>query len=247
MAVVISSDSLRALGSEQSYERGLAYANEGRVGTVSQHGRAVRATVAGREPYGVRLDLDEDEEALTGDCSCPMGAEGAFCKHCIAVAIVWSAHGPEYRIEGAVEPKGDYTEQARTLSRDDLVELVAGQAERHPGVAAELCARAGMLRDPDDSTVQSMRARIAEVLSDDGAANPDVYYEAEALCEELAFLVHTAASEAAVTLVEEAMRRWTVISVLENDMPEVRDLEVWLTDILHEARHLLSVRNGDAG
>lgn len=247
MAVVISPDSLRALGSDQSYERGLAYANDGRVGTVSQHGRTVRATVAGREPYGVRLDLDENDDALTGHCSCPMGAEGAFCKHCVAVAIVWSAHGPEYRIEAAVEPKGDYTEQARNLSRDDLVELVAGQAEQHPGVAAELCARAGILRDPDDSTVQSMRARIAEVLSDDEAADPEAYYEAEALVEELAFLVHTAASEAVVALVEETMRRWTVISVLGNDMPEVRDLEVWLTDILQEARHLLSVRNDVAG
>lgn len=241
MAVVISPDALRSLGSDQSYERGLKYANEGRVGTVSQQGQTVRATVAGREPYGVRLVLDGN--ALTGNCTCPMGAEGEFCKHCVALAIVWSAHGSEHRIEVPAEPEhADVEEAARTLSRDDLVDLVVGQAERSPGVAAELLARAGMMRDPDDSTVEATRARVAAVLSDEGAASWDVYYEVEALVEELAHLVHTACSDAVVSLVEEATDRWAAIGFLEHDVPETQDLEVWLTEILQEARHLVSVR-----
>lgn len=241
MAVAISPDSLRSLGSDTSYERGMKYANDGRVGTVSQQGATVRATVAGREPYGVRLVLDGD--ALAGHCSCPMGAEGEFCKHCVALAIVWSAQGPDHRVEVPEESmQNDPEEAALRLSRDDLVDLVVGQAARNPGVAADLFARAGMMAEADDATTSATHARIVEVLSPERADGPDVYFEVEALVEELAYLVRGACSDKVVALVEEAAGRWEAVSHLENEVPEIRDLEEWLGELVEEAHHLASAR-----
>jgi hypothetical protein len=36
-------------------------------------------------------------EGLGYTCSCRAGQEGDFCKHCVAVAIVWTARYPSRR------------------------------------------------------------------------------------------------------------------------------------------------------
>ena len=47
---------------------------------------AISATVYGSEPYEVVLSVEGHR--LDGECSCPYGQEGHFCKHCVAVALV---------------------------------------------------------------------------------------------------------------------------------------------------------------
>jgi uncharacterized Zn finger protein len=42
--------------------------------------------VRGSSTYEVNLSLDDDEPAY--DCSCPVGMDGRFCKHAVAVALV---------------------------------------------------------------------------------------------------------------------------------------------------------------
>jgi uncharacterized Zn finger protein len=72
------------LAGKRSYERGERY-----VDAVSglRGGRdGAAATVHGTEPYQVRLTWSA--AGLTGECSCPFGQEGEFCKHCVAVGLV---------------------------------------------------------------------------------------------------------------------------------------------------------------
>lgn len=78
------------LADEGSLHRGRDYFRRGRVQqlTVSSDG-TVRAVVEGEQLYRVVL------RDRTWDCSCPMGAGGAFCKHCVAVGLtVNSEQGP---------------------------------------------------------------------------------------------------------------------------------------------------------
>lgn len=75
---------LRALAGPKSYQRGTGYLDA--VADLRVVPGGVRAIVHGTEPYGVRL-LSEDGR-LTGTCDCPVGAEGAFCKHCVALGLV---------------------------------------------------------------------------------------------------------------------------------------------------------------
>ena len=70
-----------------SFERGEEYAATGRVRLSSLGERSAVATVAGTSDYRVALRLGRDDR-LEGACSCPIGAQGAFCKHCVAVALV---------------------------------------------------------------------------------------------------------------------------------------------------------------
>lgn len=73
-----------------TYQRGAAYALDGRVGEVSvaAQGSLVSASVlgSGRRRYEVLLSLADGAPASrwTGSCSCPVGS---MCKHCVAVVL----------------------------------------------------------------------------------------------------------------------------------------------------------------
>ena len=67
----------------RSFQRGLDYLHS--VDDLEVSETQITATVFGTHEYRVRLAFGD--EAITGDCTCPYGREGAFCKHCVAVAI----------------------------------------------------------------------------------------------------------------------------------------------------------------
>ena len=67
----------------RSFERGLDYLHS--VDDLAVTGTHITASVAGSHEYRVRLEFGEPP--VTGDCTCPYGREGAFCKHCVAVAM----------------------------------------------------------------------------------------------------------------------------------------------------------------
>jgi len=86
---VLTRQTLRQLAGGRSFERGEDYFASGRVGSLVEHAGKLTATVQGTDEYRVTLFADGD--TLASDCTCPMGAEGAFCKHCVAVGLAWLA------------------------------------------------------------------------------------------------------------------------------------------------------------
>src|SRR5207247_1715606 len=81
----------------------------------------VRATVIGAAPYRVGLRRDRSG-ALTGSCTCPVGEEGAFCKHCVAVGLA---------VAGDAGPtRDDVRAYVSSRTHAELVELVVGALER---------------------------------------------------------------------------------------------------------------------
>jgi uncharacterized Zn finger protein len=67
--------------------RGRAYATQGRVKALARIEGQLVGTVQGSAFYAVSIWIKDD--ALGYTCSCPAGAEGDFCKHCVAVAYAW--------------------------------------------------------------------------------------------------------------------------------------------------------------
>lgn len=85
VAHVLHLAQLRELADGKSYARGERYHQEGRVSDLVRDGKTITATVNGSAPYAVRLWVTGDRIAYT--CNCPVGEEGRFCKHCVAVAL----------------------------------------------------------------------------------------------------------------------------------------------------------------
>jgi uncharacterized Zn finger protein len=85
---------IRRLAGGQSYQRGLDYFSHGHVESLEETDDGVCAVVHGNQDYTVTLTAHEG--VLDYSCDCPVGADGAFCKHCVAAALAWlnRATGP---------------------------------------------------------------------------------------------------------------------------------------------------------
>jgi uncharacterized Zn finger protein len=117
---------LRALAWQRSFERGAGYAADGRVKRLKVEREEVTATVRGTQPYRVRLWIEDGELAYS--CTCPVAADGLFCKHCVAVGLVMHEAATGAHPAGrrrAVDHVRTYLEG---LDKARLIDLVMSQA-----------------------------------------------------------------------------------------------------------------------
>jgi uncharacterized Zn finger protein len=75
------------LAGDRSYRKGYDYYQHGHVESVDAQANGIHAVVRGNQDYTVILSSDDG--VLDYTCDCPQGADGAFCKHCAAVALTW--------------------------------------------------------------------------------------------------------------------------------------------------------------
>ena len=73
------------LAGDRTFRRGLQYVGDGRVRVGSRQGGVLIASVAGTDTYEVRIGFGPAR--LEHSCSCPLGVDGAFCKHLVAAVI----------------------------------------------------------------------------------------------------------------------------------------------------------------
>ena len=119
---------LHLLATGRSFERGAAYAAEGRVKRLKVGDEEAVATVRGTRAYQVRLWLAGGTPAFS--CTCPVAADGLFCKHCVAVGLVLAQGGAGAAQQGSPPPAIDLRAHLEGLDKGRLVDLVLEQAER---------------------------------------------------------------------------------------------------------------------
>ncbi|MGH3166769.1 MAG: SWIM zinc finger family protein, partial [Trebonia sp.] len=83
MVLVFTEESIEEAAGHLSFERGLQYLD--RVDNLEGTSTEITATVYGTDPYQVTLTAWNRQ--LSGECSCPHGQDGFFCKHCVAVGL----------------------------------------------------------------------------------------------------------------------------------------------------------------
>jgi len=83
----ISKRTLQTLAGERWFKRGEAYNEQGQVQDLTVQRDTISAVVVGSETYRVRLNCRDGR--LTYACTCPLGDDGNFCKHCVAVGLAW--------------------------------------------------------------------------------------------------------------------------------------------------------------
>jgi len=131
LASVLDEATVGRLASVRSFERGAVYLSEGRVGPLRVSAGRVVATVAGTESYEVGLAVVDGE--LRFACSCPMGGDGVFCKHCVAVALCWLGSRGD-----SVPTLADARTHLLVLSREVLTELLIDHAHHDESLARRL-------------------------------------------------------------------------------------------------------------
>ncbi len=121
---------LQRMAGARSFARGEEYFNADHVGRVTEHDAVISAKVAGTQTYRVKLWLEGGE--LDYSCSCPVGRDGEFCKHAVAVGLAWL---DGLSIKTTTKPKSrkpitldDVRAQLLKRDKHTLVELIMQQA-----------------------------------------------------------------------------------------------------------------------
>ncbi len=83
--VKLTRERLQNRTDDGSWKRGVGYHEGGRVFDLAMDGQTVFAHVMGTHRYKVELWAEQDR--ILGDCTCPMGEGGVFCKHCVAAGL----------------------------------------------------------------------------------------------------------------------------------------------------------------
>ena len=112
---------VRSLAGPRSFERGEDYARSGTVTKLRVTATSAEATVRGSAPYKVDLGVEDGEPVFS--CTCPVGADGSFCKHAVALALVATeprAAQPQPDVDAEVEVR-TYLEG---LGHERLVDLM---------------------------------------------------------------------------------------------------------------------------
>lgn len=151
------------LTDSRTYVRGVEYVRADRVSITSLQRHAVTATVTGTSQYQVRLAVER--RGVDHHCPCPIGANGGFCKHLVALTVAaTSVITGDGRPNGATGDDGDWEGRA-----DDVIDSV--EAILAGGDTAEVvafCERAIALVEhiaPDVGDGAALR-RLAERLAD---------------------------------------------------------------------------------
>ncbi|MFF7972197.1 SWIM zinc finger family protein [Streptomyces sp. NPDC007905] len=150
---------LKTLAGARSFERGLGYVDA--VSGVEVGADWIRASVRGSERYEVELVLG-GRRGLAGECDCPYGQEGNFCKHLVALGLTVIAQqdGLPERRETARERARDLDTWLSGLSADELLTLVRDEIAEDRNLRRRLELRAASAgRD-----VAGVRSRIRELL-----------------------------------------------------------------------------------
>lgn len=185
-------DLLTAAG-EGSFRRGRDYVDA--VGELRPTALGVRASVRGKDTYEVWLGREND--ALVGECACPFGLEGNFCKHCVAVGLVVLSGE-------TADSDPDLSTYLRSLDREDLVDLLLAQAKRDSTLYRRLMLRAGTSGAPQ---VAVLRRQLDDALRVRGFVDGDYAARGKDILDTIQALVDADHAAEARPLARHAVER----------------------------------------
>jgi len=159
MSACISREVILRRAGLRYFQRGMNYFRQGRVVEMEDLGNGVEAIVEGTEEYVVRLEAASG--ALEHTCNCPLGLDGAFCKHCVAVALAWmEGRAADAGVQEAVSAAQRKSAKSRITGEDiaaalnaadraTLVRLVLEWAEGNAPLKAKLMELGALRKGPE--------------------------------------------------------------------------------------------------
>lgn len=124
---IIDRNVLLRMAGSRVYSRGEGYFLLGKVKGISESEGTVTARVRGTRDYSVILRLEGSE--VVGECDCPEGTKGRFCKHCVAVGLKLIDKGGVGRKKIRPTTMEDVRAWLSGQDKADLVNMLMNHAE----------------------------------------------------------------------------------------------------------------------
>ncbi len=160
---------IRRLAGAQSYQRGSDYFFHGHVESLEETADGIHALVRGNQDYTVILTAGDG--VLDYSCDCPVGSEGAFCKHCVAAALAWLRRSVAPARPGRRKAKevtlADAGKILQAEDKDKLVRMVLDWAKDDDRLHERLILYAARRSGPDTGAAAVRRAFEKAVLVHD--------------------------------------------------------------------------------
>ena len=151
---------LRVAAGPQSFARGRKIVDA--VSSVRTTADGVRAVVHGSADYDVFLG--PASPGLIGECSCPVGADGRFCKHCVAVGLVLLGERTPEDLREHLRSLATPTPQIAALQRQVDASLSVRSSVDHAG-SVEYATIADDILDTVEQLITSGHAAEARPLA----------------------------------------------------------------------------------
>ena len=208
LSTFVTPELLRDMAGDRAFGRGEAYFTDGAVRSLRGDGGGIKATVRGTHSYRVRLWPEHDD--LDYDCTCPVGQDGIFCKHCVAAGLAWLAGE---QVDGA-----DFTEDAAsalgeenlrayllTLDKEELVSVLLDETDENERLHRRLTLRS-VQATPGTASGAVWKEALDDAVDAGGFVS---YWEAydytsgiDEVIDALGDLVREGQAEAAIELAE---------------------------------------------
>jgi len=156
LADLLTKEALERVASIEAFARGRRYFEQGRVRALKENAGVITARVRGSDWYDVELSVVDGE--LAGRCSCPVGRDGLFCKHCVATGAAWivseALSADERKSSGNPEAMREYLDE---LPKKKLVDMLMAQARTDSRLRQRMARAVSRLRQsvPDSTSIET--------------------------------------------------------------------------------------------
>jgi uncharacterized Zn finger protein len=238
LSEMVTPKRLRRMAGERYFARGEGYFKGGAVRSLRAYEGGVRAVVQGTRRYRVQLWAEDGD--LGYECSCPLGHEGDFCKHCVAVGLALQAAG-QTAGAGACEEDGSVLGEAELrayllgLEKEELVSLLLEQADEDERLHRRLALRAARATSAT-APASAWKNALAEALETDDFVDYRAAYDyaggIEEVIESLEDFLRDGEAARVIDLAEHG------VSELEESLEHVDDSDGWLGGLLDRLQEL---------
>jgi uncharacterized Zn finger protein len=229
---------LKRLCNSRSFARGEAYFNEGRVRNLAEHDGVLTAVVSGQEDYCVKLQWDDIEVEYS--CNCPVGLDGAFCKHLVATGLAWiNPDMKPARKTGGTKTRETTQDKIQDFlklqDKSTLIQMLADESAENRSLRERLLLQAARLNSAGVD-LAAYRKAIASATRTNGFvdyyAAPDYARRVQQVIDSIAALLDDGHPAAVIQLTE------YMLAKLENAIGHMDDSDGYMGGILPELHDL---------
>lgn len=238
LTAIVTPANLRRLAGDSYFGRGEAYFDDGTVRGLRFQDGVIRAKVWGTREY--RVDLCARDGELDCACTCPLGRDGAFCKHCVAVGLTWIAEGRDLGTGAADDQADAFREEdlrdfLLNLASEELVSLLLEQAGADDRLRRRLLARAARTgtKKPNLSV---WKQALDDAARTDGFVHYRDVYDYVSGIEEVVDSIQELLDDGHATSVIELAEHG--LAELEQGLDSVDDSDGWVGGLLERLRDL---------